>query len=108
MAKLLPISIDGEIVYVEVEAAYGSEQTSAVDQVLDRAEDAFERAKVTITSVSKSIVGAILALDKAVTPNEFELQFAIKFTAEGNAVLASAAAEATLNVTMTYGDKKGE
>jgi hypothetical protein len=37
-----------------------------------------------------------------VTPDEFTLEFAIKFTAEGNALVAKASAEANLKITMKY------
>jgi len=75
---------------------------------LDEARDAFERARTTVTSVAKSMVEAVRELDRKVTPDEFTLEFAIKFTAEGNALVAKAAAEANLKITMKYVHVKAE
>lgn len=108
MARLLPTVIDGETVYIEIEGTYGSEETTSADEALEKAKDAFERAKVTIISVAKSMVSVIQTIDEAVTPDEFGLEFGVKFNAEGQAFLAKAGMEASLNVVITYKLKKGD
>ena len=103
MPQLLPVTIDGETIYIEAEPAYGSEETgAAVDEALDRAAEAFVGAQTTVTSVAKGMVGAIQRLDQASTPHAFTLEFSIKFTAEGTAIVARAGAEANLKITMPY------
>ena len=107
MSRLLEVNIDGETILIEAESIYGSEETTSADQTLARTQQAFERAKVTVTSIAKSMASSIKKLDEAVTPDQFELEFAIKFGAEGQAILASTSAEASLKITMTYEHKKG-
>jgi len=107
MSQLLEVAIDGETILIEAEPTFGSEQTTSADQALMKTQEAFERAKITVTSIAKSMAGSIKKLDDAVTPDQFELEFAIKFGAEGQAILASTSAEASLKITMTYEHKKG-
>lgn len=102
MSNLLAVDVDGETIYIEVEEEYGSEDTTNVNEALDKAKDAFEHAKTTITSVSKSVVKAIKKMDEALTPDEFMLEFGIKFSADGTVFVASAGVEAHLKVSMAY------
>jgi hypothetical protein len=102
MSELLPVKADGKTFYIEVDSAPEEAQSGMAEGVLDRAEGAFESAKATVTTVATHMVGAIRALDRVTTPDEFNLEFAIKFTAEGNAILAKAGLEANLKVTLRY------
>lgn len=108
MANLLEVNVDGTTVYIEAESRYGSEGTTTSKEAIEKAQEAFERAQDTVASVSSSMVRAIKKLDKAVTPNEFQIEFALKFTAEGKAVLTKVGGEATLTITMTYKHDKDE
>jgi hypothetical protein len=105
MSNLIPVIIDDQTIYVEVERTYGSEETTSLDEVRHKVEDAFEHAKTTITSVAKSMAGSIRSLDQALAPHEFVIEFAIKFNAEGQAILAKAGAEASLKITLNYKHK---
>jgi Trypsin-co-occurring domain 1 len=102
MSKVLATSVNGETVYIEVEGAYGSEETAAVGETLEKARDAFEQAKTTIVNVTKSMISAIQTLERETAPDQFELKFGVKFSAEGQAILVKAGLEATLDVTITY------
>jgi hypothetical protein len=107
MSTILSTNVDGHTVYIEAEALYGSEETTSAGETLEKAHDAFEQAKTTITSVTKSMVSAIQMMEQSVMPDEFGLEFGIKFNAEGQAIVVKAGMEASLHVTITYkGNKK--
>jgi hypothetical protein len=106
MSKLLQTSVDNQMLYIEVDS-YGTEKVGVrPEEVLEKTRDAFERAKATISSITQSMVSTVQSMSDTVRPDEFELEFAIKFNAEGQVVLAKAAAEASLKVTMTYKKKE--
>lgn len=102
----LKVNIGGEVVYFEVEPTFGSEKTSAMSTALERAEDAFERAKKTVTSIASSMVSDLQKLDQKITPDEFTLEFAIKFTAEGNVMVTKVGNEANFKISMKYNHNK--
>jgi Trypsin-co-occurring domain 1 len=106
MSTSIPVMIDGQTIYVEVEKTYGSEDTTSLDKTLERVQDTFDQAKSTIVCVARGTVEAIRTMDQLLIPDEFTMDFAIRFTAEGNAILAKTSAEANLKVSMTYKHKK--
>lgn len=55
MPNLLPVAINGHTIYIEAEPTYGIEDTTSADKALDQAEDAFERAKTTVTSMGQGL-----------------------------------------------------
>ncbi len=97
----LSVQINGQEVLIEVEPVYGSEYTGVGD-VVEHAQDAFERATTTITNVSQSMVRAVRSLGGENRPNEFSLEFGIKFKVDGSVMIASTSGEATLTVKMVY------
>lgn len=97
----LSVQINGQEVLIEAEPVYGSEDTG-VDDVVQKAQDAFERATTTISNVSKSMVQAVRSLQGENRPNEFSLEFGIKFKVDGSVMIASTSGEATLTVKMVY------
>jgi hypothetical protein len=99
-AKVL---IDGEPVYIEMERSLGEEHTSG--GTVEKIENSFEQAKQTIISLSTSMVQAIKDVDAALTPNEFTLEFGVKFKMDGTVVVAAVSSEATLTVKMVYQHK---
>lgn len=103
-SRVLPMQIGDVDVLVEVTAVAGSEPTSAVDVVLDKAADSFERAKTTIVAVGKSAVDVIerLAQSPLAHPATVEVEFGLGFTAAGRVIMAGASASAILNVKLTY------
>ena len=102
MTNVFPISIEGNTIYVEVETPYGSEDTTSLNEVLEGTKDAFELARIAILGVAKNLFSAINTLDQSITPDEFGLEFGIKFSAEGNVILAKTGTEANLKVSMLY------
>ena len=48
----------------------------------------------------------VAELDERSAPDEYELEFAIKFTGEGNVFVAKVGAEANLKVTLRYARPK--
>jgi hypothetical protein len=102
MSQVVPLKVHGQEIFVEVEQRYGSEETTSLGEVISQTRNAFEQARDTVTTIAANMIGAVREMDKALAPDEFNLEFAIKFTAEGNAVLAKAGAETNLQVTMVY------
>ena len=105
MAEIISVPINNGIILIEAESS-GTENVSAFNKALEGTENALVRAQQTITSMAESMIGAIKKLDKAVTPDQFVMSFSIKFTAEGQAVIAKASAESSLQITMTYNHTK--
>lgn len=90
---------------LEVEAVMvaGSEQTSTLGRAQHAVSEAFDRAQEAIVAVATSTVATIAELgQRAVRPDEVQVKFGLKFTAQGNVVVAGASGEATLEVSMTY------
>ncbi len=104
MAETIPVTIEGKTIYIEMDAAYGSEETSP--GALDHLTSAFDRARETAVAVASSMTSAIRAMDEALTPDEFELEFGIKFKVDGTVVVASIGTESTLTIKMLYRHKK--
>lgn len=102
MTKELEVNVDGTTILIEPEPVYGSQKTSATSKAIEQTGDALEKAKETVIVVAKSMVGALKNLDKTITPDEFTMEFGLKFNAEGNAVVTKVGAEATLKITMKY------
>lgn len=102
MSDLLPTKVGETEVYIEVSPSYGAEDVSAVDSVVGRAEDAFERARQTIVQVAESLTSAVRHMDAALTPDEFTLEFAIKFGGEGQVILTKLTGEAQITVSLTH------
>jgi len=104
MSTVLSINVDGQEILIEAETIYGSEETSA-DDVIERTAGSFERAKATIVAISKSLVTAINGVDEALTPDEFTLEFGIKFKVDGSVLVAAVSTEAALTIKMVYKHK---
>ena len=102
--SVIPLQVDGGELLVEVTSLPGSEPTSArLDRAQDAVAQAFDRAQTAIVAVAVSTVGTIKQLgERAVRPEEMEVKFGLKFTAQGNVIVAGAAGEASLEVTLTY------
>ena len=84
----------------------GSRGVTSGSKVTSNVNNAWEEAKKTIVAMSEDLVGAVKSIDKKVTPDEFTLEFGLKFSADGNVFVASASAEASLQITMKYTHSK--
>jgi len=100
---LIPIVVGGVELQVEAVRVGGSEQTSTLDRVRDAVSDAFDRAQTAIVAVAASTVTTIGELgQRAVRPDQVQIKFGIKFSAQGNVIVSGASGEASLEVTLTY------
>ncbi len=95
--------VGGVELLVETAPVVGSEQTSALDKAQAAVAEGFDRAQAAIVAVAESTVSTIGQLAKrSVRPDEVEVTFGLKFSAQGNVIVAGAAGQATLEVTLTY------
>lgn len=102
--RVMPMRIGDVELLVETTPMAGSEQTSALGRAQDAVAGAYERAQAAIVAVASSTVDVIGQLDaQAARPEQVEVTFGLKFSAQGNVVLAGASGEATLGVTLRYG-----
>ncbi|GAB1340590.1 hypothetical protein ACE1SV_71800 [Streptomyces sp. E-15] len=102
----LPVRV-GEIeLLVETVPVAGTQATSAASRVTDavgQARDAFARAQSAIVEVATSTMQVIEeAGRRAARPDAMEVEFGLKFSANGNVIMAGASGEATLAVRLTY------
>lgn len=102
------VPIDGEPIWVEVEpqSQYGSQPTTSAEKVMKQTKEMFDHAQTTIALVSSKLARSIKNMDQALAPETFELEFGLKFSAEGTVMLASATAECALKVKMSYTMKR--
>jgi hypothetical protein len=102
--RVVPMQVGGVELLVETAIVAGSEQTSGrLDRAQDAVVEAFDRAQEAIVAVAASTVSTIGQLGRrSVRPDELEVKFGLKFSAQGNVIVAGAAGEATLEVTLTY------
>ncbi|GHJ37717.1 hypothetical protein Sm713_33260 [Streptomyces sp. TS71-3] len=101
--RAVPMRVGETEVLVETVQVTGTEQTSRVDEAVDGVREAFGRAQTAIVEVATSTVRMIEASGrKAARPDAVEVEFGLKFSAQGNVIVAGAAGEATLRVKLTY------
>jgi hypothetical protein len=108
--RVMAMRVDGVELLVETAPVAGSEPTAAVlDRAQEAVTDAFDRAKNAIVAIAESTVSTISQLgQRAARPDEMEVRFGLKFSAQGNVIVAGAAGEATLEVKLTYRPDRGE
>jgi hypothetical protein len=93
---------------VETSPVAGSEPTSKLSRAQGAVGEAFERAQAAIVAVASSTVDVIGQMsERAVWPDQVEVTFGLKFSAQGNVVLAGASGEATLEVKLSYTPNHG-
>jgi hypothetical protein len=105
----MPMRIGDVELLVETSPVAGSEPTSTLSRAQEAVGDAYERAQAAIVAVASSTVDVIGQLsESAVRPEQVAVTFGLKFSAQGNVVLAGASGEATLEVTLRYGTAGGD
>jgi hypothetical protein len=88
---------------IETAAVSGTEPTSRLSDAVAGVEDAFARAQHAIVEIAASTAEVISdAARRGARPDALEVQFGLKVSAHGNVIVAGAAGEATLQVTLTY------
>lgn len=102
-SRVVPASISGVELLIEVSPVAGSEPTSTVSRAQDAVTDAFQRAQTAIVAVASSTVDLVGRMgQQAVCPDQVEVKFGLKISAQGNVILAGVSGEATLEVTLLY------
>lgn len=104
MSQILEVTVADKILYFEVEdgQSFRAERTGVSKKGLTSLPDAFEKVIDTIDSLSTALVNKIKKFDRDIAPDEFEIQFGVKLSAEAGAVVAKTAGESQISVKMTY------
>ena len=101
--QVVPLQVGGVELMVEASPVVGSEPTSKLGRAQDAVTDAFERAREVIVAVATSTVDAVDQLgERVVQPDQVEVKFGVKFSVQGNVILANASGEANLEVKLQY------
>jgi len=88
---------------VEATPVAGSEQTSTLGEAGRRVVDAYQQAQDAIVEVASSMADTVSRMaERAVRPDRVEVEFGLKFTMQGNVLVAAAAGEAALKVLVAY------
>ena len=103
MAKTVPVRFGDVELLVETVPVAGSEPTSRLTKAVDGVVDVVDDLREAIVGVASSVVAAIEhAAAQAARPDRLEVEFGVKFSAQGNVIVAGLAAESTLRVTLIY------
>jgi hypothetical protein len=79
----------------------GTETTSKASKAAEQVVDAFDRAKQTIREIAESTAGLIAdATERGARPNQLQVEFGLKFSVQGNVIVAGASGEAALVVRL--------
>jgi Trypsin-co-occurring domain 1 len=101
--RLVPLRIGEVEVLVEATSLPGSEPTSGIDRASESVVNAYEKAQATIVEVASSTVDTMGRLARrSARPHQIEVEFGLRFAANGNVIVAGASADATLLVRLTY------
>jgi hypothetical protein len=101
--SVVPVRVGGIEVLVETIPAAGSELTSRSGDVAHRVADMFSQAQDAIVGVTSSVLEAVRRMDgKGGGPAAVEVEFGLKFSAQGSVVVAGAAGEAALRLKVSY------
>ncbi|MFF3671321.1 CU044_2847 family protein [Microtetraspora malaysiensis] len=105
MQTLVAMQLGNVEVFVEAVPVPGSEPTSALDNQVARTKEMFGRAQEVIEQVAISANEIRERISKhARKPDQIEVQFGLKFSAQGHIIVASASLESSLTVKIVYGN----
>ncbi|HJS19372.1 MAG TPA: CU044_2847 family protein [Anaerolineales bacterium] len=94
---------DDEVILVEFAPVAGVRSVSiSPKDAIEKSQQALEHALATMRAMAKKTATTIKAMPLTEKPNTISVEFGLKLTAEGGAVLAKASVEAGINVTMTW------
>jgi len=97
------IEADEEVILVELTPVAGVRSVSiSPTDMLEKSKEAMNHAMKSISGMAKKTVKAVKEIPVSERPTMISVAFGLKLNAEGNAVVAKAGMEATLNVTMTW------
>lgn len=107
VARVIPVRVGDIELAVETTPLAGTEPTSKVGDAVEAVSDAFTRAQLAIVEVATSTLAVIEgAAARAARPDRLVVEFGLKFSAQGNVIVAGASGEATLKVALTYDANK--
>lgn len=100
------IEEDDEVILVELTPTAGVRSVSiSPTDMLEKSKEAMDHAMKSIRGMAKKTIRTIKEIPISERPTTISVEFGLKLNAEGNAVVAKAGMEATLNVTMTWEHK---
>ena len=100
------IEEDDGVILVELTPTAGVRSVSiSPTDMLEKSQEAMDHAMKSIRGMAKKTVRTIKEIPISERPTTISVEFGLKLNAEGNAVVAKASMEATLNVTMTWEHK---
>ena len=101
MAKLIKYEMDGGSVVVEVDDdLVPAEARVSRAGYVETAQKKFDEALAVVRPVADAVVAQVDSLIKA--PDEFAVEFGIKFTAETGAIIAKTGAEGSFKVSIVW------
>ncbi|MEI8131903.1 MAG: CU044_2847 family protein [Leptolinea sp.] len=113
MKRLIEFPLeDGGTILVEVdefESEFGSVPVAREDEIVVKANQTFEHALETIQPVARTVVKKFRIMPD--TPDEVQVAFGVKLSAEAGALIASTGVEANFTITLKWRKdtkKKGE
>lgn len=102
--RVVPIRIGETELLIETTTVGGTEPTSRLGEASKCAVDAFMRAQTAIVDIAYTTMQSIERMSElAARPNSLEVEFALKFSAQGNVIVAAGSGEAALKVKLSYG-----
>src|SRR5262249_25231869 len=102
-SRTVPVQLGDVEVLVETTPVAGSEPTTSLSEATARMADAFDDVRAAIVQVAVKTVGVIGdAAKRGARPDRLEVEFGLKFSASGKLIVASATAEASLQVKLVY------
>lgn len=88
-------------VVIEFSDVYGMQETALTpEELIDKSGKAFDSAMNTIHEVAERVTTTIKSID--ISPDNVEISFAIKLTAEAGAVIAKTGVEGSFGVKLTW------
>jgi hypothetical protein len=103
MAELIEFATDdGQTVLVEVQEAAGRPVTRGrgTEELVTRASDSLEDVLARLGPVVKGVVGQLRAT--ADWPDEVQVEFAVKLSADSNVIVARAGGEANFRIALKW------
>lgn len=105
--RVVPFQVNGVEVLIETvpgPAAVPEPRGMLADKAADGLVDAFDHAQDVIEAIATRLAGTVSSLaERAVHPDTVELEFGLSFTASGGIIVAGSSVEASLRVTIGYG-----
>lgn len=90
----------GGSIWVEVETAPGAPSRGVAEKTITAALPTFEAALENVRPIANTIIAKLKNL--TIIPDQIQVEFGLKLTAQAGAILASASGEANLKVALTW------